>query len=150
MYEFPPMAARIAILVCLYLFLFAAYRELYRTVKETRPLVQGPDADPARPRALPTLTVVQTPDDSAVVAGDTIPLLTSNTIGRAGDSTIVLQDASVSVSHARVDFMDGGFVLTDAGSTNGTYVNGARVTGRAELRPGDYVQVGGVVMEFRA
>jgi len=149
-YEFPPMAARIAILVCLYLFLFAAYRELYRTVRETRPIATGPDADPARPHSLPTFTIVQAPAESAVVAGDTIPLLTSNTIGRAGDSTIVLQDPSVSSSHARVDFMDGAFVLMDTDSTNGTYVNGARVAGRTELRPGDYVQVGAVVMEFKA
>jgi pSer/pThr/pTyr-binding forkhead associated (FHA) protein len=44
---------------------------------------------------------------------------------------------------------DGRIVLSDLGSTNGTYVNGRRVTAPTDLGRGDAVQVGKTVMEIR-
>ena len=46
------------------------------------------------------------------------------TIGRTDGNTIVLDDASVSMFHARITKRDGGFFLKDLNSTNGTFVNG--------------------------
>ena len=44
---------------------------------------------------------------------------------------------------------EGGFVIRDQGSSNGTFVNGARVT-EAPLRPGDEVSIGGTRFRFEA
>jgi hypothetical protein len=142
------MAARIAILVCLYLFLVAAYRELYRTVRETRPPA-GDGGPPPDERVLPTLTVVRA-EATPELEGEVIPLLTANTIGRATDNAIVLSDPSVSGFHARIDFDQDRFVLADMNSTNGTLLNDSPVTKPTVLRPGDRIQLGSVTVVFRA
>ena len=61
------------------------------------------------------------------------------TLGRDVTNDIVLGDAEVSRQHARLTRTPGGFVLEDLGSTNGTYVNGDRLTAPRVLRPGDLV-----------
>ncbi len=64
------------------------------------------------------------------------------TLGRdAGAAAVVLDDTNISRRHARLEAVDGQLVLTDLGSTNGTYVNDARVT-RQVLVPGDSVRIG--------
>lgn len=65
------------------------------------------------------------------------------TIGRAPDATIHLDEQGVSREHARIELRDAGAVvaIVDPGSTNGTFVNGDRVTERA-LADGDSIQVG--------
>lgn len=86
--------------------------------------------------------------------GSIIPLLTARvTIGRAtskADWEICLQDPSVSRPHARLELIDGVWVLSDLGSANGTFVNGTPVTekGRA-LRDGDVLTFGATLSLFR-
>lgn len=148
MYDYPPMVARIAIVVCLYLFLLAAYRELYRTVRETRPSRTGGSVAPEE-HVLPTLTVVRS-TVAVELEGEVIPLLTINTIGRAADNSIVVSDPSVSGYHARVDFDEDRFILADMGSTNGTLLNGSAVMKPTVVRAGDRIQIGSTTFEFRA
>lgn len=62
-------------------------------------------------------------------------------IGRAPECELVLKDSQVSRRHARLQARDGVLVLTDLGSTNGTRVNGHRVT-EMVLGAGDRIQVG--------
>jgi Indoleamine 2,3-dioxygenase/FHA domain len=64
------------------------------------------------------------------------------TLGRDGSSAaVVLDDPDVSRRHARLEIIDKDLVLTDLDSTNGTYVNDARVT-RQVLVPGDRMRIG--------
>jgi S1-C subfamily serine protease len=63
------------------------------------------------------------------------------TIGRAPESSLVIADDSVSGFHAVVEVVDGFQTLIDLGSTNGTFVNGARVS-RHLLEVGDEVKFG--------
>ncbi|MDQ2987052.1 MAG: FHA domain-containing protein [Armatimonadota bacterium] len=51
----------------------------------------------------------------------------ANSIGRRGENDIVLDDPYVSGSHARIDVGDNGVTLTDLGSTNGSFLNGAKL-----------------------
>jgi len=62
-------------------------------------------------------------------------------IGRATECELVLKDSRVSRRHARLHARDGLLVLTDLGSTNGTRVNGHRVT-ELVLGAGDRIQIG--------
>jgi pSer/pThr/pTyr-binding forkhead associated (FHA) protein len=70
-------------------------------------------------------------------------LLDSNvtTAGRHPDADIFLDDVTVSRRHVQFLKVDGGFEIMDAGSLNGTYVNGDRVDS-IRLRTGNEVQIG--------
>lgn len=63
------------------------------------------------------------------------------TIGRDPSNDIVLDDITVSRQHCDIESTEGDLVLTDRGSTNGTYVNDSRAD-RRELAPGDRLLVG--------
>jgi pSer/pThr/pTyr-binding forkhead associated (FHA) protein len=63
------------------------------------------------------------------------------TIGRHVESTIVLDDITVSRRHSEIHKTEGRYLVKDAGSLNGTYVNQERVD-VTELRQGDELQVG--------
>jgi hypothetical protein len=63
------------------------------------------------------------------------------TIGRAPDNSICIKDPSVSSHHARIDFYQGKYFISDLQSSNGTYVNNARVE-QAQLKNQDLVALG--------
>ncbi len=65
----------------------------------------------------------------------------NTTVGRHPESDIFLNDVTVSRQHCRFVLEEGRLMLEDSGSTNGTYVNDARVD-EAQLRAGDEVLVG--------
>jgi len=70
-------------------------------------------------------------------------------LGRSAEADVLLDDPYASEFHMRLVAQEGGLTLHDLGSTNGTYVNGRRVTAPTTLRRGDTVQVGKTVMEVR-
>jgi len=65
----------------------------------------------------------------------------NTTVGRHPESDIFLNDVTISRQHCRFLLGEGKLVVEDSGSTNGTYVNDARVD-EAQLRAGDEVVVG--------
>ncbi len=70
-------------------------------------------------------------------------------IGSDTANSIVLPDPSVSRRHAAIRASQQGYELADLGSTNGIYVNGAKVA-RHRLNPGDVIRLGGSELVFRA
>ena len=70
-------------------------------------------------------------------------------VGRGDESEIVLVDPSVSRAHAIVEIEGAQPVVRDLGSTNGTFVNGRRVSVEA-LRDGDELQFGNTRMRFES
>lgn len=67
------------------------------------------------------------------------------TLGRDITNDIVINDPEVSRHHCRLTQGGGGYTLEDLGSTNGTFVNGQRLTGARPLVPGDMVGLGETV-----
>jgi diguanylate cyclase (GGDEF)-like protein len=70
-------------------------------------------------------------------------------IGRGSGCSLMLQGDSISRQHARVEWTDGGHVLADLRSTNGSFVNYERITNRL-LRDGDQVQIGKTLLKYLA
>ncbi|HVF87356.1 MAG TPA: FHA domain-containing protein, partial [Pyrinomonadaceae bacterium] len=105
------------------------------------PLGQGALAAPGATNAAPQLMTRR--------AFDGKPHLT---IGRAPDNDIRLDGLQISNHHAR--FVrgggDGSVFVEDAGSTNGVYLNGARITSRRPVQPGDIVQIGPFIVQADA
>ncbi|HEX8807222.1 MAG TPA: FHA domain-containing protein [Candidatus Aquilonibacter sp.] len=64
------------------------------------------------------------------------------TIGRDKSCELVLADAEVSRKHARLETQGGVVFVRDLDSSNGTFLNGQRLTGAVETREGDAIDVG--------
>jgi len=67
-------------------------------------------------------------------------------VGRVQGNELVLPKGNVSKHHARLLFRDGRFIVTDLKSTNGTYVNGRKITQATIVREGDKVYVGDFIL----
>jgi pSer/pThr/pTyr-binding forkhead associated (FHA) protein len=125
---------RLAFLGLLYLFLFFVVRALLR---DLRAASREPAAELGR------LVVVGSPAGDPPV-GATYPLDAVTGIGRDVNNAVVVDDPFASADHAVLTFRGRTWYVEDAGSTNGTYLNGTRVDGLAPLGFGDEVQVGQV------
>ncbi|MCU1392858.1 MAG: hypothetical protein JWM34_1286 [Ilumatobacteraceae bacterium] len=80
--------------------------------------------------------------------GTAISVANEITFGRASGCTVsVPDDTFVSQIHARVFNDNGNIIIEDIGSTNGTYVNGTRLTVPTALHKGDRIQIGSTVLE---
>jgi pSer/pThr/pTyr-binding forkhead associated (FHA) protein len=73
--------------------------------------------------------------------GQTYRVRGSARVGRNSESDIFLVDPSVSRNHALLEVQDGRLIVSDAGSSNGTFVNGVRVQ-QCRLNAGDTVAFG--------
>jgi hypothetical protein len=113
----------------------------------TQLLLDGIDEDPAEHTA--GLAVVVYPLRQRDILGGHLV-----TLGRESTHDIVIPDPSISRFHAFAkQGAEGEFLLQDAGSTNGTTVNGASVPARgagppARLKPGDTVRLGQLESTF--
>ena len=81
--------------------------------------------------------------------GTEIEVTDVTVLGRSDESDLVLDDPYASDFHMRLVAQEDGITLHDLGSTNGTYINGRRVTAPTRLRRGDTIQVGKTVLEVR-
>jgi len=95
------------------------------------------DAVDALPAGSALLIVQRGPNSGARFLLD--PEVTN--AGRSPKADIFLDDVTVSRRHCQFIARDGGYVVRDSGSLNGTYVNRERVE-QAELHAGDEVQIG--------
>jgi pSer/pThr/pTyr-binding forkhead associated (FHA) protein len=146
------LALQALFLILLYIFIWRVIRSAARDLRVPQEsFIMAPSQVAAAGAAAPApsgrLVVASS---NAVEAGQTfqagpVPL----TIGRAGDNTIPLTgDDFASAHHARIEAGRDGVWIVDLNSTNGTFVNGARLDGRRKLREGDMVQVGETELRF--
>ena len=100
------------------------------------------------PRALAALALSAGPR-----SGEALPVPQPVvTVGRAPSCEVVVDDDSVSDRHARLAYEQGGWTVTDLGSTNGTAVEGERLAPNASapLPYGAALRLGGVHLRFTA
>ena len=134
-------AVRIAFLVLLYLFLIRSFRALQRALADERTAVA------ARQVGLAALVVTRSHGGGPRV-GERMPLRAVSSVGRDAGHDIVLNDEAASAKHAIVSFAAGEWWLEDAGSTNGTVLNGSRIWDRERFHYGDEVAVGRIALRL--
>ncbi len=130
---------KLAFVGLLYLFLWQMARSIGSHLGADVPTSRGTK------RRVGELLVVR----SDTQAGTGIAVTDSVVLGRSPDADALLDDPYASMFHLRLT-MDGDTMsLADLGTTNGTYVNGRRVTAPVVLNAGDSVQVGKTIMEVK-
>lgn len=103
---------------------------------------------PAKPKAQVLATLVVA--NSGPNHGDVYEITSTLThIGRGEHNDVIIADDSVSDSHAKIQRRDNRWILIDLDSTNGTYVDGGRLTGETELRGDSDVRFGGAKLVFK-
>jgi pSer/pThr/pTyr-binding forkhead associated (FHA) protein len=146
---------KIGFLVLLYLFIWRIVRSAARDVRlPQESMILAPQqaaaagflAQPSA-RELGHLVVLTSPvlSDGEIFTLDSHPL----TIGRGSNNDVALQaDEYASTRHARFEPRRDGIWVEDIGSTNGTFVNGIRLTRERKLAAGDVVRIGETDLRF--
>ena len=144
-----------ALLVLLYFFVFRSVRSVAveiagrrreRGTTQMRSPSTAPPAKPSKGGKPPTQVVVHEADGGKA---RTVRLKDSIEIGRREGCAVRLSDTYVSQVHARLYEENGAWHVEDLGSTNGTFLNDARVSSPVEVHAGDVVKVGKTVLELR-
>ena len=143
---------KLAFLVLLYLFIWRIVRSASRDVRmpqESFILAPSQAAELAALRDSGRLVVVRSP---ALSEGDELTLNSSALLlGRgSGNDVNLARDEYASTKHARVEPRRDGVWVEDVGSTNGTYLNGIRLTQAKRLSPGDVVRIGETELRYEA
>ncbi|MCW2681461.1 MAG: hypothetical protein JWM62_2862 [Frankiales bacterium] len=155
-------AVKYGLLALLWLFVIVAFRTVRNDLSGSK-VVRTPAAAPAVAAAP---RVPATPSQSSgrrgrsaarrlvvtegALAGTTLKLGEEPvTLGRADDSTLVLTDDYASTRHARLVPGDGTWMVEDLGSTNGTYLGGAKVVRPTPVPVGQQIRIGKTVLELR-
>lgn len=128
---------RLIFLALIYIFIWQVARAIARHLGVTR-------GDRSK-RTANRITIVR----SDTQAGLSFTVNGATVLGRSDQSDVILEDPYASEFHLRLVAQDGTLTVSDLGSTNGTYVNGRRITTPTNLRRGDALQVGKTVMEVR-
>lgn len=145
---------KLVLLALLYVFIYRAIRiitaDLYGP-RRRRPRAAprpAPSADTGsrRSRRPPRELVVHPPEGGPSVVGLDRERVV---IGRSAHTTVPVADVYVSDEHALIAEDDGAWTVRDLGSTNGTYLNGAKVTQPTPLAAGDQVRIGKTRIEVR-
>ena len=147
------LVLKIAFLVLLYLFIWRIVRSAARDVRlpqESFVLAPGsvPGLGPDAARVESgRLVVVKSP---ALDEGDELTLDSAAlSLGRGSTNDVNLaRDEYASTSHARVEPRRDGVWLEDVGSTNGTYLNGIRLTRAKKLAAGDVLRIGETELRY--
>lgn len=129
------LIGKLLLLALMYLFLFAAIRAGIG-------LVRG--AGPGAVEAGLALKVATGPRE---LRGTKVAIAGPVVIGRTPGADIVIADDFISSQHARVSPRGDGAVLEDLGSTNGTILNGQRISAPVLLETGDEIELGTVVLK---
>jgi hypothetical protein len=149
------LVLKLAFLVLLYLFIWRIVRSAARDLRlPQESMILAPQqaaaagllAQPAG-RELGRLVVL----DSPAVDGGTVYTLDAHalTMGRGSNNDVPLPtDEYASTRHARFEPRRDGIWIEDIGSTNGTFVNGIRLTRERKLAPGDVVRIGETDLRF--
>jgi hypothetical protein len=140
---------RLAFIALLYLFLYQLVRVTLKDLAARAESTGMGEAGQAVPRQAGARLIVVKPGATGFEPGAAFVLHSTTVVGRHSDSTLVLDDTSVSAEHAELTVQRGRWWVRDLGSTNGTTLNGAVIPGMAAVDNDDVVQFGRVAFRIQ-
>lgn len=131
---------RLLLIVLLYLFLMQVVIAITRDLRRTT--VVSTDAGRKAASVLGHLVVVDSGPSTNITPGTSFDLAPQTTIGRGPTNTIQLPDSFISSEHTRLSYRNGQWLVQDAGSVNGTFVNNQPAYTALPAKVGDIIRVG--------
>jgi hypothetical protein len=146
------VALKFGFLVVLYLFLFwvsrSALRELRRTTAPAPETTGFHSTTGPGGRAAATDAYLVAVRGGGLPTGERYDLFGGLSIGRSTEADVRIEDRFASAIHARLYSRRASYYVEDMGSTNGTFLNGNRLDGEAELSDLDLVKIGDTELRF--
>lgn len=130
-------------IVILYVIIYYALKIMYKDVKNG-----GKKRRPSRAGVSYGLEIISSGNGRDLKEGSIIPIRSDLSIGRKDSNSIILSDQHVSGNHAKIVVRNNGLFLEDLNSTNGTYLNGKKISSRVKLNNKDEIQIGTAVFKI--
>ncbi|WP_244833953.1 FHA domain-containing protein [Clostridium sp. BJN0001] len=132
-------------IIILYVIIYYALKIMYKDVKN------GGKKKRVR-RRLDNfgLEVMIGTQDNTLREGSVIPIRGDFTIGRKNENGIIIREPHVSGIHAKICLRNNSVFIEDLNSTNGTFVNNKKITGRVKLADKDKIGIGTAVFKVLA
>lgn len=133
-------AFTIVLLAIIYFIIAYILKLIYKDVRD-----EGREKLPDKPLGLEVLKSFK---EGKLKKGSIVPIYKETTIGRGKDNTIFIDDPFVSTRHARIVLRNNSCYLEDRGSTNGTLLNGEKITGTVKLKKEDQIEIGKMIFKI--
>ena len=130
-------------IVILYVIIYYALKIMYKDVKNGGKKRRTPVA-----KGNYGLEIINSGNSKDLKDGSIIPIRSDLTIGRKDENSIVLCDQHVSGNHAKIIVRNDTLFIEDLNSTNGTYLNGKKISGKMKLTNKDELKVGTSVFKI--
>ena len=133
----------VVFIIMLYVIIYYALKIMYKDVKNG-----------GKKRKLPVakgnygLEIINSGNNKELKDGSIIPIRSDLTIGRNDGNSIALYDQHVSGNHAKIIVRNDSLIIEDLNSTNGTYLNGNKISGKMKLTNKDEIKIGTAVFKI--
>ena len=133
-------------IIILYFIIYYALKIMYKDIKVNN--VRKNEKPSKRPKQRAKakksygIEVISTGENPNIKKGTIIPIIDIVTIGRKEDNSVVLQDRHTSGNHAKLMVKGNNLYIEDLHSTNGTFVNGKKISMNVRLLGNEEVQIG--------
>lgn len=133
----------ILFIIILYVIIYYALKIMYKDVKNG-----GKKRRVSAAKGNYGIEIVNSGGGKDLKNGSIIPIRTDLTIGRKDDNSIVLNNKHVSGNHAKIIVRNESLFIEDLNSTNGTYLNGKKLSSKTKLSNKDEIKIGTAVFKI--
>ena len=139
-------------LIILYFIIYYALKIMYKDIKVNNVRKNENPSKPPKKKVKKNygIEVISTGESTNIKKGTIIPIIDIITIGRKEDNSVVLQDRHTSGNHAKLIVKENNLYIQDLHSTNGTFVNGRKISTNVKLLGREEIQIGTTVFRVLA
>ena len=138
-------------IIILYFIIYYALKIMYKDIKVNNVRNENLSKLPKKKvKKNYGIEVISTGESTNIKKGTIIPIIDIITIGRKEDNSVVLQYMHTSGNHAKLVVKENNLYIQDLHSTNGTFVNGRKISTNVKLLGREEIQIGTTVFRVLA